>query len=147
MSRTRMLIAAPGLALILYGVVRLLLEVPFSQLFALFTWLIGSVVLHDFVFSPAVVGVGALLARVLPARARRYVQAALIAGGLVAVIALPMILRQGSQPRVKAILLRDYSVNLLILLALITATAIALYLVQRVRGDRTPTEPDVALPQ
>lgn len=132
-SRPRVLIGAVGVLLGSFGAFRLLSEVPGSALLALAVWLVGALVLHDVVLSPLVVGIGTALGRV-PARARTYVQSALLAGGLVTVIAVPLMYRAGTQPRAEAILNQDYAGNLLTLLAMITVVALLSYLRRVVQG-------------
>ena len=73
------------------------------------------------------VGLGSLLRRFVPDRGRRYLQAALLMGALVTVVALPMIYLRGSQPPVKALLLRNYGLNLTLILGLIAAITLSLY--------------------
>ena len=60
-------------------------------------------------------------------------------------IAIPLIERRGTQPAVKAILLRDYAGNLALLLGLTAAAALVLYTV-RVLRDHESTANDVATP-
>jgi hypothetical protein len=128
MSRTRIVLGAAGIALGLFGVFRLLTEVSGYDLMVLFCWLIGALVIHDGLLSPIVVGIGAALHRLVPDRARGYLQAGLIAGGLVTVVALPLIYRQDSQPAAKAILQQHFGANLATLLALIAGLTLLLYL-------------------
>lgn len=132
--RVRLLLGAAGILLGLFGVFRLLTQVPSGDLVALAEWLVGALVLHDAVLSPLIVGVGWLLARTVRPRARRWVQGALIAGGVVTVIAMPLIHRQGTQPASKAILRRDYGTNLLGLLAVVAGVALVGYLIDTMRG-------------
>ena len=73
------------------------------------------------------VGLGSLLRRFVSDRGRRYLQAALLMGVLVTVVALPMIYLRGSQPPVKALLLRNYGLNLTLILGLIAAITLSLY--------------------
>ncbi len=73
--------------------------------------------------------------KAVPPRARRYLQGALVTGALITVIALPLIKRQNSQPRVKAILQQNFSANLAVLLGIVAGGALALYAV-RVLRDR-----------
>jgi hypothetical protein len=54
---------------------------------------------------------------------------------IVAVIAIPMIFLRGSQPAAKALLLRDYGANLILLFGIIAVVNLILYAVQ-VRRDR-----------
>ena len=82
-------------------------------------WLLAALVIHDGVLSPAVVGVGWLLRRHVPDRGRRYLQIALIMSALITVIAVPMIFLRGSQPAVKALLLRNYGANLILIIGII----------------------------
>lgn len=132
--RVRLVIGTAGCLLAAFGVLRLVTEIPASHLLTLAVWLVGALVLHDAVLSPAVVALGAGLRRV-PARARAYLQAALVAGGIVTVVALPLIYRARTQPRVKAILDQNYLTNLATLLAVITGAAVLSYL-RRLWGER-----------
>lgn len=125
--RVRVALGTAGGLLAAFGIFRLLTEVPGRSLLGLGIWLGGALVLHDAVLSPGIIGLGRLLARI-PDRARGYVQGALVAGGLVTVVAVPMIYREGSQPRAEAILDQDFRANLAILLALIAAGALLAYL-------------------
>ena len=85
--------------------------------------------------SPAVVGVGWTLRRNVPDRGRRYLQWALIMIAVVTVIALPMIFLRGSQPPVKALLLRDYATNLTLLVGLIAGVTAVSYAIRVFRVD------------
>jgi uncharacterized membrane protein YidH (DUF202 family) len=134
MRRRRYALAAAGIALMSFGAFRLVTQIPLGNLIILVGWLIGIVIVHDGVLSPAVAAVGWLVARFVPRRARRYLQAGLVIAALVAVIAFPLILRRGSQPPSKALLLRDYGGNLTILLAILATLTLAAYAV-RVASD------------
>ena len=138
-SRIRVVIGTAGVLLLTFGVFRLGTEIPVPDLLALSLWLGGAVVLHDAVLSPRIVGVGGMLRRI-PARARTYVQSALITGGLVTVIAIPMIYRASSQPRAKALLEQDFRANLALLLALVGVVALLAYL-RRVANERSTAGP------
>jgi hypothetical protein len=82
--------------------------------------------------------VGWLLRRFVPDRGRRYLQIALIMIALVTVIAVPMIFLRGSQPAVKALLLRNYGANLIMIIGIIAVLSLILYGVRVVR-DRSTT--------
>ena len=135
-SRIRLVIGAVGVLVALFGLARLVSQTPGSHLLVLAVWLVGALVLHDAVLSPMIISIGAVLRRV-PARARSYVQGALVAGGIVTIIAIPLMYRAGSQPDVKAILDQNFPANLTVLLALITATAVMSYLLRVVREQQT----------
>lgn len=134
-SRIRLAIGAAGGALAVFGVFRLVTQVPVRSLVVLAVWLAAAVVLHDAVLSPAIVGTGLLL-RKLPARARTYVQGALVAGGLVTVSAIPLILRAGTQPRAKALLDQNFGRNLVVLLGVVIVVGTTSYVLRLVRERR-----------
>ena len=127
MKAGRIILAAAGLLLLAFGVFRLATEVPLANLIWILIWMAGAIVIHDGILSPTVISVGWLLRRHVPDRPRRYLQFALIMAGLVTVIAIPMIFLRGSQPVVKAMLLRNYGANLSLILTLVAVLTLALY--------------------
>jgi hypothetical protein len=135
----RVVIGAAGVLLATFGAFRLLTEIPAGDLLWLAVWLSGALVLHDAVLSPGIVGVGILLRRV-PARARTYVQGALIAGGIVTVVAIPLIYRAGTQPAAEVLLEQDFGANLAVLLAVVSVVAVLAYL-YRVTRERSSAGP------
>lgn len=143
--RVRVALGAAGLLLGLFGVFRLVTDVPPATLIVLAFWLIGALVIHDGMLSPLIVSISWVLARTVPPRARRYLQFALIVGGLVTVIALPMIHRQKVGPVQKALLRQDFTANLTIILAVVAVLSLAAYAVRVVR-DRMPA-PAAAAPE
>jgi hypothetical protein len=134
----RIALAVAGIALAAFGVFRLVTQVPPSHLLILALWLIAALIIHDALLAPSVVGVGWLLRRYVPDRGRRYLQLALIMIAFVMVIAVPMIFLRGSQPAVKALLLRNYGVNLIMIIGVIAVISLILYVV-RVARDRSAT--------
>jgi hypothetical protein len=93
-------------------------------------------IIHDAVIAPSVVGVGWLLA--VPAdRARRFVQTAHRAAA-VTVIAIPLIIREGSQPPQKTLLIQNYA-NLALLLH--HRRDLAAYAVRVARDRSRPASP------
>ncbi|HJV14439.1 MAG TPA: hypothetical protein VJ625_11150 [Propionibacteriaceae bacterium] len=136
MKEWRIVLAVAGVALAAFGVLRLVTEVPPSRLLILGLWLIAALIIHDALLSPSVVGVGWLLRRYVPDRGRRYLQLALIMIALVTVIAVPMIFLRGSQPASKALLLRNYGTNLIMIMGVIAVLSLVLY-AARVARDRS----------
>ena len=134
----RIALAVAGGMLIALGAFRLVTELDRPDLVTLGLWLLVAVALHDGVIAPLTVGVGVTLTRV-PPRVRRYVQGALVAGALITVVAIPLIDRKGTQPAVKAILLRDYAGNLALLLGLTAGVAVVLYVARVLRDRRSST--------
>jgi hypothetical protein len=138
MKAWRIILAIGGIALGAFGIFRLATEIPLHNLLILAVWLVAGLIIHDAVMEPSVIGVGWLLRRYIPDRGRRYVQIALIMIVPVAVIAIPMIFLRGSQPMEKALLLRNYGVNLIMIIGIIAVIGLILYAV-RVARDRGTT--------
>lgn len=138
MRNYRVALCLAGGLLLTFGAFRLVTNLDRTDLLVLGLWLMGALALHDAVIAPLTVGTGVLLTRV-PPRARRYLQGALIVGALLTVIAIPLIHRRGTQPEVKAILLRNYAGNLALLLGLTAAVAVTLYAARVVRDQRSAT--------
>lgn len=132
MRRWRYALVVGGILVLLYGGLRLVFEVP-RELVGLVLWMAGVVVAHDALLAPLVVGLGWVLARTVPPRPRRFVQTGLVVGGLVSVVAIPLILREGTKPPAKALLLQDYGANLAILLGLVAVGSIGGYLLSAAR--------------
>lgn len=123
---TRWLTGAVGVLLAGVGV-RLLAGV--TDLPGVLLWLGGAVVLHDALVAPLVLLIGRALVRGGP---RGPVRAALLVGGALTVVALPVVLRPG-QPANPSVLPLDYPRNWLVTLA---AVAVVTILVVTVRGAR-----------
>ena len=133
----RITLAIGGIAIGGFGVFRMATEIPLHNLLILTVWLIAALIIHDAAVEPSVVGVGWLLRRYVPARGRRYVQIALITIVLIAVIAIPMIFLRDSQPAAKALLLRNYGANLIMIIGIIAMISLILYAVRVARDRRT----------
>jgi hypothetical protein len=138
MKAWRIVLAVAGIALGAFGVFRLVTEIAPHSLLILAVWLVAALIIHDALLAPSVVGVGWLLRRFVPDRGRRYLQIALIMIALVTVTAVPMIFLRGSQPAVKALLLRNYGANLIMIIGIIAVLSLIMYGVRVVR-DRSTT--------
>jgi hypothetical protein len=142
MSRIRLVLGGAGGLLALFGVFRLITQVPLADVLVLVVWLIGALVIHDGVVSPLVVGAGWTVSRLVPPRARRYLQAALIVAAIVTVIAIPMMYRRDSQPKSKAILQQNFGANLTLLIGIIAAVTLLLYALHVARDRSATKQPD-----
>ena len=143
MGRWRIVLAIAGIALGLFGVGRLVTQIPGPSLVGLGVWLLAALVIHDGIASPLILAVGALVGRV-PPRSRRYLQAGLIMAAMVTVLAAPMIYRRGSQPASKALLDQNYGSHLTLLLGVIAGAVLLAYAIRVARDQsagqgRTPT--------
>jgi hypothetical protein len=130
-------LAVVGIVLVLYGAGRILSSVPPPLLVLLGIWLVGALLIQHGIVSPLVVAVGVALRRLVPDRGRRFLQIGLIVAAMVTVVAIPLIIRQGTQPPAKALLLQNYAANLTLLLGLIAGVTLVAYAV-RVARDRRP---------
>jgi hypothetical protein len=137
MGRSRSVLAALGLLVLLYGVTNLVVHIPGRLLVWLAVWLVAAVLIHHGLVSPVVVAVSALLRRLVADRARRYLQAALLVAMPATVVALPLIHRQDSQPPSKALLLQDYTANLGLVLGVVATVGLVGYAVRVARDRRS----------
>ncbi|SDL81727.1 hypothetical protein [Streptomyces wuyuanensis] len=101
-------------------------------------WLGGALVLHDAVLAPLVLGVGLLVAG-LPARG--VVRGALVVGGSLVLVTLPLLLRPGAPPNPSALPL-PYARNLVIVLGAVAGAACLVLLVRWLRRRPRYTEDD-----
>jgi hypothetical protein len=136
MNAIRWSLGVAGALLALFGVFRLLTEIPFGNLAALALWLVAALLLHDGVLAPLTAGVGVVVGRVVPPRLRRYVQGGLVVGAIVTVIAVPLIIRRGSQPPEKALLQQNYAANLGVLIGIVAGATVVLYMGRVLRDHR-----------
>jgi hypothetical protein len=132
-TRLRIGIGALGVVGILYGVKVMLDLTKRKDQIAVVKWAIGTDVITDGVIIPVILLVGWILTKVFSPRARRYIQGALIAGGAVTLIALPLIHRRGKERPGQALLQQDYLGHLFVLLGLIAAVAVGAYAFRYVR--------------
>ena len=138
MKIARVVLAIAGVGLLLYGAVQLLTHVPPPNLVWLVVWLLAVLLIHDVVVAPTVVGLGWVIGGRVPPRGRSYLQAGLVVAAMFTVIALPLMLRQGSRPAEKAMLLQNYALNWVLLLIAVAVVLAGAYLVRRSRDGRRP---------
>ena len=106
------------------------------QLIGVLIFLVAMLVLHDGLFLPAVLGLGALVSRFVPARQRGLVRVAGVSSLAVLVIALPLILGFGRSADNPSLLPRPYGWGTLLILVLVWVLAVAIRkgLARRPRG-------------
>jgi hypothetical protein len=139
---TRATLGIAGAALIGYGAVRILQQNRLTHPLSLIEWSAGALLVHDALLAPIVIGVGTLVSRLAPGRARPFLQGGLVVAGLVTGYALILIWRQGkSASPGLALLQQNYGAHLAILLALIAIGTLGAYLVSRSRTRRRNSRP------
>jgi hypothetical protein len=134
-SRTRLVLGAIGLLGIGYGVWLIMRFTVVSKPLKLAEWLAGAVILHDGVLVPVTLTLGAVLTKVIPPRARRYIQGALISSGLVTAVAVALIYRRGDQQKSLSLLQQNYAAHLLLIVGVIVAVTAVAYLVRVARDS------------
>jgi hypothetical protein len=141
MKAWRIILATVGGLALLYGIANLLIQIPNQSLMLVAIWLVAVLIIHDLILAPAVVGVGWLLRRFVPDRARRFLQVGLIISAIVTLLAVPMIYRRGSQPPQKTLLIQNYGANFALLLGIIAGVTLAAYAVRVARDRFRPASP------
>lgn len=131
----RTLLGAAGVAAIGFGLWHALDFEP-AQLVSAAVWLAGAVVVHDFVLSPVVVLIGALLARSVPADWRTPSAVAFVIWGSLTLIALPVLSGLGERPDNPSLLDRPYAAAWWGGTALVVLVVLAYGLLARRRSDR-----------
>jgi hypothetical protein len=124
MRALRLGLATLGVAAGLYGVWSLR-EVDRGDWWSLLVYLVGGVVVHDFVLAPVVVGLGVLAARVAPAAWRAPMAVALVVWGTVSLMAIPVLGRFGALSDNPTLLDRPYLSSWAVGTALVLAAVAA----------------------
>jgi hypothetical protein len=130
---TRVLLGAAGLFLLGWGVYHLLQDHAATHPTEVAVWLVIALAVHDGVIAWAVVVVGWLISRVVPPRARAYLQGGLICAALITLIALPLIYRRGKAARGLTLLTQNYPAHLAVLLGMVAAATVGAYALRVVR--------------
>jgi hypothetical protein len=134
--KARLALAVAGLALGLWGLWLLLRTLEPAALVRLPIWLGGAVLADDFFLVPLTIAVGWLVTRwsAGPDRHRTIgaVRTTFLYVGITSLIAVPLLLRQGTGAN-PTVLPRDYLRDWLLLEATIIAAGVVWFLVQRSR--------------
>jgi hypothetical protein len=138
----RMTAGAVGVAMLVYGAWHLLNKNDVGPTVSIGKWLVGGVIVHDGILAPVVFAGCALAWRFTGVRFRRGLAVFALAGGSVAIVALPSALRSGdnSNPTVTPL---DYPRNLAVVLGGL-AVCVALYVLGGRWKDRRRTGSAVA---
>ena len=108
---------------------------------------LGGVIVHDVIFAPIVLGGGYLLTRLIPGRARAYVQAAAIIIGCLALFAWPEVRDYARVNNNPTSLPYNYTANLgAVVLAVVVAVLVAAGGRRLLRRGRT-TRPGPGTPE
>ena len=128
--KTRLLLGLVGLALLGYGGYQLLNHGGATHPTEVAKWLVIALIVHDGVLAWAVLVIGWLTARVVPARIRPYVQGGLVCAALITLIALPLIHRRGHAAPGLTLLTQNYAAHLAVLLSMVAAVVAAAYAIR-----------------
>ncbi len=130
----RLVLGAVGVAVGGYGAFLLVSRTSTESLVATGVWLAAGVLLHDVVLSLAVIGVGAVVTRLLPVPVRLPAVVALVVVGSLTLVAVPVLGRFGAKADNPTLLDRPYLGSWLVLLALTVAVVAVAGLVRARRG-------------
>ena len=131
----RPLLGALGMAALGYGAWLIARWPTHTKPVSLATWLLGALILHDGILVPITLTAGAVLTVAVRPRARRYLQGFLIVAAVVAVVTVPLVLREGKAQPGQALLTQDYRAHLIWVLAAVGGGCLLAYLI-RVARDR-----------
>jgi hypothetical protein len=135
--RTRIALGAIGVIGILWGALNILRIHEKSNPVHLALWLAVAAGANDAVLVPVIGVIGIVLARVVPATARPFVQGGLLAAAMATLIAVPLIYREGTQPKSKSLERQNYEGNLAIIVGLIAVVTIVLIVLAYRRTGRS----------
>jgi uncharacterized membrane protein len=134
-----------GIALLVIGAITLLNDVSPNDYIGIAIWFLGALVIHDGIASFAIFGVSVVMRRAsrkIPLAVIAIIQGALAIGAIFFVIVVPAILKKDIGSANPSILPLDYGLNLVLFyagLAVVTAAAIAVYLVFASRQNARPS--------
>jgi hypothetical protein len=134
-----------GVALLVIGAITLLNDVSPKDYPGLAIWFLGALVIHDGIAAFAIFGVSILMRRAsrrIPLGVIAIIQGALAIGAIFFVIVVPAMLKKDIGSANPTILPLDYGLNLVLFyagLAIVTAAAIAVYLVFARRQNARPS--------
>jgi membrane protease YdiL (CAAX protease family) len=136
MTTARWSLGLVGVAAGLYGSWLLLSRQSGDQLVSAAGWLVGGVVLHDFVLAPVVLVAVAVAGRLAPRPVRAPAAVLLVVIGSVTLVAVPVLGAFGRRADNASLLDRDYWTGWLVLVGVLVVLVAVGSLVQRWRrGD------------
>ena len=140
---TRLILGSIGVFVLAYGAARILQDNKHTNPRHLAEWMIAAGVIHDGIVAPLTVAIGWLTQRLIPHRARAFVQSGLAMAAMVTVVAIPLIKRDKHSGAGSALLKQNYRLNLVILWAVIAVLVTLAYAlrVSRQRSNSTNVRP------
>lgn len=127
---------AVGGLLLAYGARGALAELPGVELTSFFRYFVGAAVVHDLLVAPAAGAVALVVARRAPRVAVGPVQAALLVSAIVVLVAWPFVRGYGVTPGEPSFLSRDYGRSVLVVLAVVWASATVAIALRMLRSRR-----------
>jgi hypothetical protein len=133
----RWLFLAPGLVAVAVGGYGLWTYLSTTAQISWGIWFVGSALLHDLVIAPLWIGLGWVAAKVLPRPARAPMVVGAAISGSITLVALPFALGFGGDAGDTSFETRDFTVTLLVVVAVVLAisAAWAALRVQRARDS------------
>lgn len=132
----RIVVGAVGVTGIGVGIAEVLLNLEQTSPFGLAGWLVGVLVLDDGILMPLALGLGWLVRRVVPARARPLAQLGLVVLTGLAFVAVPFAVSPARGDQSGTLLTQPYLLNLAILATVVAAGVAVAVLVTGRAGRR-----------
>ncbi|GGN74944.1 hypothetical protein GCM10010112_45620 [Actinoplanes lobatus] len=120
---TRTVLALTGILIMGYAVAGALHD-PDLAPSGVLTFLAGVLVVHDVIWMPALLAVGAVITRLVPRRRRPAVIAATICAAAITIVALPLVLGFGRPADNPSALPSAYGRNLVVVLFIVAVAAL-----------------------
>lgn len=141
MTAVRAILMLAGLASLGYGGLLLWTDNPWPIIVRIGIWAAAGVVLHDFVFAPVCVAIGATGRRLLPMRWQGPVAIAALLTVTLLLLSIPVYDKPGARPDNATVLDRDYHQGLWIVVLVVWIGA-ATWIASRTVAERRRTAAD-----
>ena len=125
-----------GWAVMAYAVWGIFIDHDATNPTGLARWVLGGALAHDLLLAPAVLLLGAVLARWLPGSVRGPITGALALSGIVVLFAFPLVRGYGRHELNPSTLPLDYGTNVAVVVGLIWIAALAIIVVRSARRNR-----------
>jgi len=142
----RIVLVLAGLAIAVLGAGIMLDTVSWRKLLGLAVWLAAAIVIHDGIIAPGVfaidVAMRKAIGRRIPTGVIAILQSGIVVGSVITLIVIPEILAQRFARIIPTLLDPDYGMRLGVMwavIAVVTASAIAIYLAIRRRQNVRPS--------
>lgn len=119
------IMAVAGWGVMAFGVLGLLQNSARTHPDQWAKWFFGALLVHDALLAPLVFGMGSLVARVAPPPWRKPLAQALVASGIIVIVAFPFVRGYGRSSDNPSVLPNNYALGLAVTLAVVWFAVLA----------------------